>query len=328
MKALKIIGIILLIVILLLLIIGALLPSEISIKSEIVIKAPSNVVFKQVNTMENWNNWSPFEEGQPDMITTYEGTGTGATQQWKYKNDSGKLTIVESFPYEKIVTNIDLINETMVTGNWAFESIGDSTRVTWLISFKGLSYPIGKYLGLLMPGKMKSTLSKGLSNLKTVAEKIPVNLYQEVEKTFYEAQPSLVIKDTIMMANMSEKMGSIYGMLLEYVNSNDIKIAGPPFTLYYSWWDEGSYLAAGFPTTKKEKGNNNIESLILGPGNVLKSTHNGPYDQLPDTYKAIQEYAMEFGYKINGTPWEVYVTDPNSTPDPADYVTVVYFPIE
>jgi len=328
MKALKTIGIILLTVIVLLLVIGIFLPSEVSVQTETVMKAPPSVIFKQVNTMENWSKWSPFEEQQPEMVSTYEGIGVGAIQTWSFKNDSGSLTIIESVPYEKIVTEVDFMKKTKVNGHWGFIPEGDSTKVSWTIKFSGLGYPVGRYMGLIIPGNMKASLASGLQNIKELVENLPAGTYPTIEKVYFEAQNALVINDTILMSNVEEKMAAYFGELYGYVMAKKIEPAGAPFTYTYAWWDDGGYFAVGIPTQNAEKGKGNIVPFVLGPDNVLKATHYGPYDGLENTYKAIMEYAAEFGYKPKNSPWEVYMTDPQNTPNPDDYVTIVYFPVE
>jgi AraC family transcriptional regulator len=55
--------------------------------------------------------------------------------------------------------------------------------------------------------------------------------------------------------------------------------------------------------------------------------HAGPYDQLKETYAAVERWIEEQGASMGGPPWEVYITDPGDHPDPKDWRTEVYWPI-
>ena len=56
--------------------------------------------------------------------------------------------------------------------------------------------------------------------------------------------------------------------------------------------------------------------------------HAGPYDQLPDAYAAIEAWMDSNGRAARSAPWELYVTDPAEHPDPKDWRTEVYWPLE
>ncbi len=326
MKALKIIGIILLIVIVIVLVVGIFLPSEVVVEKQILINAPAKTVFKQVNTMENWEKWTPFTEDAPDMVCTYEGTGVGAIQTWSFQGDSGSLSIIESSPYMSLVTEVDLMQDTKVNGIWTFTETEEGTQVNWSINFSDLSYPVGRYSGLFMKGGMGPYLENGLENIKILAESLPP--YPDVEESYFDAIHALTITDTILMTDMETKMGMYFGEIINYMQRKKIDIIAPPFSLYYSWWSEGTYVAVGLPTDGEKKGWNNIQPLVIGPTNVIKAMHVGPYETLMLTYSALEEYAKEFNKTISGPPWEFYLTDPTQDPDPNNWKTEVYFPVE
>ncbi len=326
MRALKIIGIILLVLILLFLLIGIFLPSDVEVGVKKTVNAPAKTIFKQVNTMKNWAKWTPFNEDEPEMEVTYEGIGEGAIQAWVSDDDSGTLRIIESIPYEKIVTDIVFEVGGKVNGHWNFMQAGDSTNVTWKVKFFDLPYPFGRYLGLFINGMMEPYMEKGLNNLKELSESLPP--YPEVEEVEVEAKTALVIKDTVSMKEMEQKMGYIFGKLIQFMNSKRMKPAGPPFTLYYDWTPDESFLAAGFPINKKCKGSGEIEAIVIEPTKAAKVVYVGPYDDMMIAYETLEEYVEEFDKTMSGAPWEEYITDPVKEPDSSKWITYIYFPIE
>ncbi len=70
-----------------------------------------------------------------------------------------------------------------------------------------------------------------------------------------------------------------------------------------------------------------MEAGQLKSGPVAVGIHAGPYEQLPETYAAIEKWMESNGISAAGAPWESYVTDPGQYPDPKDWRTEVYWPI-
>ncbi len=326
MKALKIIGIILLIVIVLLLVIAIFLPKKASVEGNIIVKAPAEAVFEQVNTMSNWEKWSPFKEEDPEMIVFYEGVGVEAVQTWIEEGDTGMLTIIESKPYEKILTDIQWDDMSKANGYWTFEPMGDSTKITWKVEIKDLAYPIERYMGLFFGGMMDPYIQKGLKNIKKHVEALPP--IPEIEEVYVDEIHALAIKDTVQMKDMEMKMGEFFGELMGYLSQNNINIEHPPFTLYYSWDENSAYLAAGIQTKELHEGRGKIVPITFGNTNALKAVHMGSYDGLMIVYAALEDYAEENNKTWAGAPWEEYLTDPMTEKDTSKWKTVVYWPVE
>ena len=174
MKALKRIGLGILVIILLLLVISFFLPSKVHVESSLTMNAPSEEVFQQVNNVKNWKAWSPWAQQYEDMETTYGDVtvGEGAFFSWESENaGGGSLTISESESPNYIKTKLDFREQGTATGEWKFEQNEDSTTVVWSMDTDMGSNPIGKYMGLMMKGMIKSDFKKGLKNMKEVVEK-------------------------------------------------------------------------------------------------------------------------------------------------------------
>jgi len=66
---------------------------------------------------------------------------------------------------------------------------------------------------------------------------------------------------------------------------------------------------------------------VLPAGPVAIAVHAGPYEQLSDTYAAMERWIEVEGLKVAGAPWESYITDPGQVPDPRDWRTEVCWPV-
>ncbi len=330
MKALKIIGIIILIIIILFLIIGIFLPSKVVVEESITINQKPNVVFKQVNKLKNRDVWSPYKEIDTASIITFEGPdlSIGAKYIWTGGTmGDGSLTIVESVPYSKIKNSLDFLEKGGAEEIWTFEEAGDGVKVTWQTTIIDLSYPFGRWAGLFINGMMKPIQKKGLENLQNVCEAII--FYPEITEEYFEGQNTLAIKDSAFMPDLKQKFGELYGELMGYIMQYRLQMTGPPYAKYYNWEPgEIVVLEAGFPVAKEYKGKGRIMATELAPGNVVTATHYGPYSTFEKTYEAIDEYIIEFGNVIDGYPWEVYITCPAKEPDSTKWETKIYFPVE
>ncbi len=150
-----------------------------------------------------------------------------------------------------------------------------------------------------------------------------------IEVKELEAAKVLAIKATVKSDAVGAKMGEIYPRLMDCLKKSGIDMTGPPYSKYYSWDPEGeTEMEAGIPVSGPAECEEDIEYIELPPCKVVTAMHTGPYEKISPVYDAIQGYINENGMKINGAVWEVYITDPNSEPDPEKYKTQVYFPVE
>lgn len=126
---------------------------------------------------------------------------------------------------------------------------------------------------------------------------------------------------------LAEVLPAVFGWVME----NGLTPAGHPF-VRYTTMDEAAFgLDAGIPlvaapeTTPPDE--SNIVSGELHSGRVATVTHKGSYEGLGDAYQALERWVADNGETTNGAPWEVYLTDPGEVPDPADWLTQVFWPI-
>ena len=68
------------------------------------------------------------------------------------------------------------------------------------------------------------------------------------------------------------------------------------------------------PVATAPQGEGVVETGTLPAGPVAVATHAGPYNQLSETYAALERWIESNGYRIGGAPWESYITDPADHP--------------
>lgn len=330
MKALKVIAIITGIIVAIFLIAPIFLATQVTISEHVIIQAKPVTIFKQVSTMTNWSNWSPFHKADTAMISEYTGplNGVGSTMSWKSKTlGDGQLVIAECKPYTYLKNNITFKpDEGSAIGVWTFEETNDGVEVTWTTTIPDLKYPMGRYMGLLSEMMMKPFMMSGLSDLKALCEAAPVPT--DIEIVDVEAMPSLSLLDSTTVDGIGEMMGRNYGLIMDYMKAKKIQMAGIPYAIYYNWDPNGIiHIRCAIPIAGQAKGKRNIEYTVLPACKAVMAKHFGGYDTSV-THEEIDQYMSDFGIECADYIWEVYVTDPMTEPDESKWETDIYYPIK
>lgn len=176
MKILKSLFILVAVILVLFTVITLFLPSKVEMQRSRIIDAPVSVIFKQVNDLRNWQNWSPWHQLDPQMTVNYSGDtaeGTGHWYSWEGNEavGSGKLTILESIPNSRIRTQMVFSGvEEPSYSNWIFEEEEQGTKVTW--TYDATTPGAAKWLGLVTEYFLAPAYENGLKNLDSVSTSI------------------------------------------------------------------------------------------------------------------------------------------------------------
>ena len=149
-----------------------------------------------------------------------------------------------------------------------------------------------------------------------------------VTRQQFPGQAILLIRRTIARAELQPMLSECFGKLFGYGAKGGLPIAGGPVARYLAVGSGPWTVEAAMPLAKAVTADGEMESGTLPAGPVAVGIHAGLYDQLPETYAAIEKWMAENGARAGGAPWESYVTDPGTFPNPADWRTEVYWPLE
>ena len=359
MKFLKIIIIVFAIIVAAFLIIAALLPKQFHVEQSIVIDRPAEYPYNEINTLRNWENWSPFADEDAEMKHLYDGpsSGVGARSMWESERQgNGSMVISESRPFEKIVTDLDFGEQGTASGYFTFTEKDRQTTVKWGMDTE-TSYPVERVVFALMKGMMAETFQTGLQHLKDYCESIAyeVDLPQIIVTAHIrhggipdadkiakiKENPHLYIlqinerwiasiKDSCSMDKMEEILGKDYAELMPYVMKYHEQDYGNPFTIWHSWNEETMFGAfeAGISIKNQSPEEGRIKVRKTKPLKVVAGIHYGPYDQTRYMYEALAKYVKDHNMEEAGGPIELYVTDPSQEPDPNKWETVIMFQVK
>jgi len=356
MKALKIIGIIILIILVLFFVIAAFLPGNFKVEQTIEIDTQVECPYNKVNNLRMWDYWTPFIEGDPEMVTTYSGpaAGIGATSHWTSKKQGdGTMTISTSIPHEKIITDLDFGPRGMANGYFLFEEVERKTSVTWGMESEA-GYPIGRYIMAFMKGMMNERFRTGLENLKAHCESMEPETNElslvtisgtpsdeGIEHEVNKENPHLyvlkingrwiaTITDSCKFEDIAETMSVGFLQLMLYVNKNNQLEYGNPFSIWHTWDPENNFarFELGISLKNKTPDEERIKVRKFKHTRAVTGIHEGPYDQSEYMYNAIERYIEENGMEANGNPIEAYILDYSQVDDPSELRTAILFPIK
>jgi len=148
-----------------------------------------------------------------------------------------------------------------------------------------------------------------------------------VTRQQYPGQAILLIRRSIPRAELQPMLAECFGKLFGQGHKDGLPIAGWPVARYLSVGPGLWTVEAAMPVAAPVPGNGEMEAGTLPAGPVAVGIHAGVYDQLPETYAAIEKWMAANGVRPGGAPWESYVNDPAQHPDPADWRTEVYWPL-
>ncbi len=332
-------------VIILLLFIGSFfLPKEATVERSTVINANTDKVFNYLNSMKNFNDWSPWFEMDPDGKYEFSGADVGVTSKFTWDGENtgkGSQEIIESNPNSEIKLKLIFDGQPPSAVSYKLEPVEDGTKMTWSFN-TALNGPLDKYMGLMLDSFLGDMYEKGLSNLKNKVEALPEPAVVHKEKPTTAGHPQIVDVDSqhlIYMANKADFDGDLisnalaesYGAMIAFMAEKEINFAGAPLAITTGGSPEEGFWAfeAALPVDipVEVKTDNAIQFKLSYSGRAVKVVHTGAYMDMANSYEKAQSYIVNNQLEINGNPWEQYVSDPSVTPE-SELITHVYFPIK
>ncbi len=149
---------------------------KMNISRELLIKASPEAIFPFINSSRKANDWMPWSESDPQVVTVYSGPeeGLGSKSSWESpgKMGTGQAVVVESVLNQVVKTQLtytkpmemEQLAEVSLTPN------PEGTFVRWSVS--GNNNFIGRLVCVFMnmDKEVGGNFEKGLNKLKTLVE--------------------------------------------------------------------------------------------------------------------------------------------------------------
>jgi len=165
---------VLLTLLILLVLIGLLLPPSAEVERSIVIDAPPERIFPQLNDMRAFNAWSPWG-GDADTEYEFSGPeqGVGSRMTWQSGSAQagyGAQEIVASEPTQRVEMRLEFGDKGGGTASFVLEPQGGSTLLRWRFRTEFGWDLFNRYVGLMLDSLIGTSYEKGLKALKTRIE--------------------------------------------------------------------------------------------------------------------------------------------------------------
>lgn len=152
----------------------------------------------------------------------------------------------------------------------------------------------------------------------------------DITRITLEEQPILYIRRQVGQSapELQALFAECFPKLFGYGMQTGLAITGNPIARYVDvtpgLWTVDCVMPLSQPADATEE----LEAGVLSGGPVVKGIHFGPYEQLKDSYVAMQTWINDEGLTPNGPHWEQYVTDPGQEPEPTKWQTDIYWPVK
>ncbi|GHA28263.1 hypothetical protein GCM10007103_07300 [Salinimicrobium marinum] len=312
-----------------------------TIEESRIINAPTPLLFNEVNDFSTWATWSPWKENEEINISLTEITkGEGAEMLWESgEMRDGKITTVEVIPYTSINQINDLqirLGESNSEVNWEFEPAENGTRVTWIIKGK---QSFKEKLAFLIQDQdlyqiFAPKLEEGLEGLEREVimqmEKYSINVDGVTQHSggYY-----MYSTTAARMNEVNEKAAEMIRQVSIYMEDNNISISGKPFVLYNQRDEQNgtTIFSAAVPTSSQmiTPAGSPVIAGQLPPQRAVKTTLRGNRKNALEAWEETYSYINDNGLEVDpqGTPFEVYITNPAEEENPARLVTEIYIPV-
>lgn len=174
MKYVKAVLFVIVSMIILFLTVAIFMPSEYKIERTIEIDCKTNDVFWKVADLNVFNEWNTWYEEEPSAYLPIKGdAGLGQISEWKGEIvGAGKLknTVVDENKYIEQELEFYSPFESSLKVWFNFSENNGKTTVVWGTSGE-LSYPIERFMKVMIESGLNKSFNTGLARLKKLAEK-------------------------------------------------------------------------------------------------------------------------------------------------------------
>ncbi len=312
---------------------AAFLPAVCNIERSMIINADANTIFENVNTLKTWKQWSYWDNIDSTMKSEYSGaeSGVGAIHKWESANENvgkGSLEITKSEPRQLVETKLIFEGMGEHMGGWKFRDTTGGVIVTSFMNMNNSFFfrPLMAIMGF--EEMLGADFDKSLNGLKTLSESMPPKVAAiPMEESTLAPMKVITIKGSCSTEEVSQKLGAMYGQLMEFNKKNKIKQAGPVFAIY-SNYDNGKFdIEAGAPVdVLPAKTEGDIKAYETAEMKTYKAVHMGPYSGLMNFHAGINTFLESKGADSKGPRWEIYISDPIPGSDSTQWETDIHVP--
>ncbi len=344
MKLLRTLGILFLLLLLILGVLTFIAPTKLQVERSTVINAPARAIFPAIKSLKEQQSWSEWNRAYDDISSKIVGEdGTvGAESIWKSAQaGNGSQKIRNIIPNKRVDTRLEFEGRGGADAAITLAPEGDGTKITWTFDGDETSRPYNIPL-LFSDFGIGSSYDKSLGHLKEMVESKQL-AYEKKREEQEERQESFQVKEvefptrTVAAFRKKMRMADAYGfvqaelpLLQLQFDKREIESAGSPMRLVYNWDEEkgNADLAVAIPTNGVADFGGDYTSIQLPSKRALLMEYRGDHATIKTAHNLMRLQMQNKGLKHVPPIVEDYITDPEQEPNPANWLTRVYFFVE
>ncbi len=314
-------------------------PSIYNVYHTQVLKVNIDDVFKTVNDYKTWKKWGPWMKMDTTIVIKLDekSAGFGAGYSWTSKKDeSGSMKTVKLIVNKSLEQKINFGGKGDADMYWKFDKVDNGTEVTWGIkSDLGL---VEKAAFFVVGGAelmFKPMLVNGLRNLDDFTQQIKKSDKYSIASNgivTYGGIYYVGLKAECSFEELGATLDKILPEVLIYCMQNNIKKEGKIFNLYHKYDEKNKRVEVSscIPVNNKVKVAKKYDVNILKKGKYHKTILQGNYTHSDEAWRKAFEFIVREGLTIDEDrkPFEVFVKGHTQSPNPEDWITEIYFPVE
>ena len=151
--------------------------------------------------------------------------------------------------------------------------------------------------------------------------------------------PYVAVRRTLRMDELGDVLPECWPQVFNWVSTRGLvdQVTARPIIRYLKInMPDELVVDIGIPLNSSVQADGDIVADELPAGNYAEGVHEGPYDLLADANAALQSWAAAEGIELDGEDgaagwsgrFEMYLTDPETTPDPSGWQTLISYRVK
>lgn len=308
-----------------------------SVESSTTIDSSPYVVYSQIENFENWTNWDPWMKTDTTVsIELSESTNeVGAIRKWRSDHSGNGYMLFSSVEFlSQLDYELHIDNSSPFYSSFNLESDSNSVKLRWK-HYGNLPF-LTRIFGPVMEKMIKSDQVNGLKNIKEYCE----GLYSEtldITTQEFSSKYIIAMDDSCITSEINNALSSIYNEIFIALAENGIMPASSPFVQYFSFPNKSGEkdfvrLRAGVfvevPLEKEKLHKSNFLTYKTSNHTSVQAIHKGDYSTLYQTHRLILDYCNDNNLTTYGLPYEIFLTDPELTPNSTNWETKIIYVLE
>lgn len=305
---------------------------KINLEKSIIINAPIDKVFNEVNNFDNWPSWSPWLVVEKEAAVNVEPDGK--SYSWEGNRiGSGNMSIEKEVANQSIYCDLLFLKpwKSKAKTHFIFETTKEGTKVIWVMNS---SLPFFMFfMKKMMISLIGMDYERGLRMLKDKVEngKVDCDL-NLIGKQPFNQYNFVGSKSKCSFESLGTDMSEIIPVIKEFIKSHNVSTNNEMIAIYHKWDilnKEVTYTIGSQVNEIPATLTHNLISGLIPKLKVNIVEHTGKYQHIGNAWsmQMMMSRNKEFKQNKKVDPFEIYKNSPYDTPN-EDLITQIIFPLK